>query len=163
VACRGMLFALTTDQEAELLRRVGDDGEVLQYVQAIEQAWDEPWLCQTDKAWDAMHRALGDSRLTYTFDQPLQGVIMGGKLMYDGDDYIMSFKTAGQVRDVAKAAAAVTDDDMATRYDAMDQDAYEYPKDAQDRGYTVGWFEAVRAFYAKAAAAGRSVIFTVDQ
>jgi hypothetical protein len=52
---------------------------------------------------------------------------------------------------------------MAARYAAVDPDAYEYPKSDEDRDYTVQWFANVRDFYSRAANAGRSVVFMVDQ
>ena len=55
MACRGVHFALTDDDRAKLLIATRDD-DVLSVVQKeIEERWDTDWLCETDKAWDAIH------------------------------------------------------------------------------------------------------------
>jgi hypothetical protein len=158
-----VLLALTSEQEAELLGVVGDDDKSLEIVNAIVERWDEDWLCETDKAWDAIHRAFDSSNLSWNFDEPLQGVILGGKCVYFRDDYLISYKSAEQVREIAAALSAVSSEDMAHRYDLIDAVKYQRDKGDKDRGYTLGWFEPVKNFYQKTAAAGRPVVFTVDQ
>ena len=64
MACRGMFFALTDEQEAELMA-ARNDAEVRAFVHEVEMSdWVcEPLDCETDKAWDAMHRCLSDGTL----------------------------------------------------------------------------------------------------
>jgi hypothetical protein len=64
---------------------------------------------------------------------------------------------------VSEALAHVTDADIQRGYRSIDPSDYgpEYGDD--DLDYTLGLFEELPAFWKKAAAAGRSVIFTVDQ
>src|SRR5262245_10806940 len=62
VACRGVFLALTELQEAALVA-TRDDEDVRAFVQEIEEMWDDDWLCEVDKAWDAMHRCLADGTL----------------------------------------------------------------------------------------------------
>nr|BFE74307.1 hypothetical protein GCM10020092_076080 [Actinoplanes digitatis] len=59
-----MFFALTAEQEAALVA-TRDDDEVRAFVEEVEMGdWDgEPLDCETDKAWDAMHRCLSDGTL----------------------------------------------------------------------------------------------------
>jgi hypothetical protein len=59
---RGVLFAITDETVASLLAADGDD-EVMQIVEALEDAWEKPFYEETDKAWDAIHRALSDGTL----------------------------------------------------------------------------------------------------
>lgn len=181
MACRGVLFALSPKDEATLLdrakpkvlRRAGwfrqarmsdPDPAVLEFVvDDLEKRWEQDWLCETDKAWDAIHRALSDGQLEYEMKQPRCGAILGGTPLYGKDDYIVSYKGAEQVAQIATALQAISNVEMANLYDAIPDDLYEVDKDDDDRNYTVGYFADVRDFFAKAAAAGRSVIFTVDQ
>src|SRR5690242_17991799 len=100
MACRGVLFAIDDVTAAKLLA-APDDDDVRAIVETIEKAWDEDHLAETDKAWDAMHRALSDGSLdpsagTY----PLNRVILGGKHLYSEDDYIITFVTTAEVRDI---------------------------------------------------------------
>jgi len=68
VACRGVHFAITESDAARLLG-APDDTRVLEIIQdEIEEQWDEEWLYQTDKAWDAIHRCLTQS-VSHWFDQ----------------------------------------------------------------------------------------------
>jgi hypothetical protein len=59
--CRGMFFALAEEQEAALMA-ARDDAKVRAFVEEVELGdWDgEPLDCETDKAWDAMHRCLSN-------------------------------------------------------------------------------------------------------
>ena len=51
MACRGVHFALTNDQRAQLLSIVESQGDVIGYIQEdVEEQWDTDWLCETDKA-----------------------------------------------------------------------------------------------------------------
>jgi hypothetical protein len=52
---------------------------------------------------------------------------------------------------------------MRRRYTALVPADYSLNYGDEDREYTVGYFRAVAELYARAADAGRSVIFTVDQ
>ena len=65
VACRGVYFALTQDEEQRLLQ-CGDDDSVLSLIQEdIEARWDADHLLELDKAWDAIHRCLTDGELNH--------------------------------------------------------------------------------------------------
>lgn len=64
----GVHFALTAAQLKRIRAARGDDDAVLELLEEIEDAWDAEWLVQSDKAWDAMHRALaGDEDFDYTW------------------------------------------------------------------------------------------------
>jgi len=69
MSCPGVHFAITA-AEAEKLKSFEDDSDRLDYLQnEIEERYfaeAEEYLAQSDKAWDAMHRALGDGTLSYT-------------------------------------------------------------------------------------------------
>lgn len=58
MACRGVYFALS-DDDARRLKDIDGDASVLKFIQEeLESRWDEEWLQETDKAWDAIHRCL---------------------------------------------------------------------------------------------------------
>jgi len=164
VACRGVLFALTASQEAALAA-TRDDDEVIEFVDELEDAWDWDWLCEVDKAWDAMHRSLTDGtlRLGRHDDDPLELAVLGGGHYYAGDDYVVAHVLADQVAGVAAALERVDEGWLRRRYDAIDPDDYQGELGDDDFAYTWAYLQDVREFYRRAAEGGRSVVFTVDQ
>lgn len=165
MACRGMFFALTPEQEAALMA-TGDDGEVLEFVAELEMgAWDgEPLDCETDKAWDAIHRSLSDGTLGCGRRlSALDMAVLGGGHHHEGEDYIVAHLRADEVAQVAAALKNVDQVWMRGRYDRIDAVDYQGVLGDEDFEYTWYWFTQVRDFYVAAAAAGRAVVFTVDQ
>lgn len=167
MGCLGVHFSLGTD-EVKRLRDFEDDADRLEYVtEVLEEKYlsGEPERsAQSDKAWDAMHRALAGGQLTYEGGEyPLNHVVLGGELLYHEDDYIMVLKTPGQVRDVAARLPDVSEAKFRRRYDAIDGDSYDQELGDDDFEYTWENFKDVRAFWLKAAEEGRFVLFTADQ
>jgi len=163
MSCLGVHFALADDAARRLLA-AGDNDAVLSVVQEAEDAWDEAWLVQSDKAWDAMHRCLSNGTLFHDEGEyPLNRTVLGGKRLYDDDDYVVAYVPPNEVKDVAAALAALTEAEFRKRYDAIDPDEYDGAHGSEDFEFTWGAFVDVRELYRKAAEAGRSVVFTVDQ
>lgn len=164
MACRGVHFAIT-DEDLAALRRATSDEAVMEVIGGIEERWekDEGLLCETDKAWDAIHRCLTDGNLDYeNGSEPLRLCILGGEQLHKGDGYIVALVPHDRLRPLADALAAVTPEFLGERYSALPDD-YAGPKDAQDCQYTWDWFSDLPAFFDRAEKAGRHVVFTVDQ
>jgi hypothetical protein len=89
--------------------------------------------------------------------------VLGGKHLYDGDDYVVAYVAPNEVKDVAAALAPLSQADLRTRYDLIDADDYNGEHGEADFQDTWENFVDLRDFYKKAAAAGRAVVFTVDQ
>jgi hypothetical protein len=163
MSARGVHFAVTTAQQKALLT-AKSDRKLMELVENIEEAWEEPFVCETDKAWDAIHRCLTDGTLLYVSGEyPLNHCICGGRQLFRGRDYTVSFVSATQVKDVARALPKITKASMRQRYDKIDPDEYdEAEMGDEDFDYTWQNFLGLRRFYKKAAASGRAVIFTAD-
>lgn len=133
-------------------------------IEEIEETWEEHFVVESDKAWDAIHRCLTDGSLLYVSGEyPLNHCICGGRQLHRGRDYTVSFVSARQVKDIAAALPKVTKAWMQKRYSQIDPEEYnEVEMGDQDFSYTWENFLDVRRFYKKAAEAGRAVIFTVD-
>jgi hypothetical protein len=159
-----VLFALDSSQDAAFVATRADD-EVLAFVDALEAAWDWDWLCEVDKAWDAMHRCLGDGTLELgrAGGNPLALTVLGGGHHYDGEEYVVAHVRAAQVAGVAAALENLDEAWLRERYDAIDPEDYDGVLDDGDFKYTWTYLQDVRNFYRRAADGGRSVIFTVDQ
>jgi hypothetical protein len=167
MSCLGVHFALT-EKEAVYLRSLGDEEARVEHLQeVIEETYfsEHPDLmAESDKSWDAMHRALADGQLGWDGGQyPLNHTVLAGELLYTDSDYILSLKTPQQVRDIAAALPAVTEEEFRRRYFAIDAGSYGFPLSDEDFRYTWDSFQAVRDLYARAAKEGRFVLFSADQ
>lgn len=166
MGCLGLHFSLDEEQVAAL--KAMPEAERVEYVQEQleERLWsDEPSRGQeTDKAWDAIHRALTDGDLGYDNGKyPLNHVVLGGELLYGGDDYIMSLKAPVHVQAVAAALSNVTKDVLRAGYDAIEPAGYQGELGEDDFEYTWEWLGGLVDFFRRAAAEGRWVLFTADQ
>jgi hypothetical protein len=163
MACLGVHFS-PSEVEGRRLLAAEDNESLLAVLGEMEEAWDEAWLAQSDRTWDALHRCLSNGTLYYDEGEyPLNRTVLGGKHLYDGDDYVVAYVAPNEVKDVAAALAALGEADLRARYDLIDVDDYDGGHGDEDFRATWESFVAVRDLYRKAAAAGRAVVFTVDQ
>jgi Domain of unknown function (DUF1877) len=167
MSCLGVHFALT-EKEAAHLRSLDDEQARLDHLtEVIEETYlgEYPDLtAESDKSWDAMHRALADGQLSWDGGQyPLNHTVLAGELLYTDSDYIMSLKTPNQVRDIAAALPAITEEEFRRRYFGIDANNYGSPLSDEDFHYTWDSFQAVRDLYTRAAKEGRFVLFSADQ
>lgn len=165
MACRGVHFAIT-DADLNALREADSDEALIEIIQEdIEDRWEKEagFVCETDKAWDAIHRCLTDGRLEFeNGTEPLRLCILGGEQLHSGDDYIVSLVTHEKLRPLADALSRVTQEFIGRRYADLPSD-YDTEKNQEDCQYTWDWFSGLPAFFDRAEKAGRHVIFTVDQ
>lgn len=164
MACRGVHFAIT-DDDLSALRSADSDDTVMEVIQIIEERWekDEGFICESDKAWDAIHRCFSDGSLAFEGgSEPLRLCVLGGEQLYEGDDYIVTLVTRDRLRPLVEALASVTPKFIAEKYWDLPGD-YQQPKSDEDCQYTWDWFSDLPAFFDRAEKAGRHVIFSVDQ
>jgi hypothetical protein len=162
----GVHFAITAEQAKRLLAAENEDSDddVMEVIEEIEEDdWDDQFVAETDKAWDAIHRCLTDGTLNLkATNDPLSLCIFGAKSLCSSGDYYVEFKSSDQVKFIAKAIKAVTKEWLRERYNKIADD-YQGEKNADDWEYTWQNFADLQVFFQKAAAANRAVIFTVDQ
>ena len=162
VAC-AVLFALDGN-DAERLLACQDDDELMEFVEEIEERWDWDHLCQLDKSWDALHRCFTDGDLAFgNGDFPLSHVILGGLPLHEGDDYIVCYVTAEQVREVVAALESLDEQWLRDRFATLTFNDYQGTADAEDIAYTQAFLPGLTDFYRTAAQNRRAAIFTVDQ
>ncbi len=164
MTARAVLFAIT-DSDLSKLEMAKTDRERINYVQeVIEDRWEPGFVYELDKAWDALHRSLTDGRLEFGNGAfPLNAAVLGPVRLTTDDSYIITLTPRDMVTAVAEAVARVTDADIQRGYRSIDRSDYGPEYGEEDLSYTLGWFKELPAFWKNAAAAGRSVIFTVDQ
>jgi len=169
VACLGIHFALTDAQRTKLLALRSDEERIDYVKEDIEEGWDKEYACETDKAWDAIHRCLTEhppqieelKRDVGTY--PLKLCVAGGrKLLDDEYDYIIRLIEPSEVADLAAALQPIDKDWLSARYWKHCEGAWpEYSE--EDMEYTWEYFVYLRDFLTRIAPTGRSVIFSVDQ
>ena len=108
MACRGVFFALTKEEEAKLLAAPDSDAVVEIITEEIEERWDREWLVEMDKSWDAVHRCLGDGSLRTSQPSLAAKAVLGGRQLSSRADWIISYLTADEVKQVAVAIQAVS-------------------------------------------------------
>lgn len=167
MSCLGVHFALS-EEEVKKLTSFGNDEERLDYVtEEIEEVYleeRESLIAQSDKAWDAIHRAFTDGQLAYdNGTYPLNHVILGGAPLYFNDDYILSLKTPDQVKAVAEALSAISEKEFRDLYFNINPDLYDGDISEEDFEYSWSWLKEIVALFNTAAVNGRYVLFTADQ
>jgi hypothetical protein len=167
MSCLGVLFSLDQETVSKLRSFISDEDRLDYLQQDIEDVFmnnDPDRFAELDKSWDALHRSLTDGKLSWnngTF--PLNHVIIGGEMLYKKDDYIMSLKTPEQVRDIARAIKGIDIDTLRKGYEMIDSESYGIKPTNEDFEYTWTWFNDSIAFWEKAVAEKRYVLFTADQ
>jgi hypothetical protein len=163
MTARAVLFALDA-QDAERFLACQNDDEVIELVEEVEDRWDMDNLFELDKSWDALHRCFTDGDLAFdNGDFPLSQVILGGVPLHEGDDYIVCYVTADQVREDAAALEPLDGQWLSNRFATLTFAAYQGTGDTEDIAYTQVFLPGLKTFYRTAAQNGRAAIFTVDQ
>ncbi len=168
MASRGVLFALTDEQRDGLLAAESDDAKIEYLQEEIEGAWDEDNLVETDKAWDAIHRALArepkdSEELPGPSNDPLAQVILGGApVLEDEGSYIIRLVEPSNLPAIAAVLKQISEADFRARYDAHCLGVEPEYDDDDGWQYTWSFFGSVRNFLIKVADRGRTVIFSVD-
>jgi hypothetical protein len=90
-------------------------------------------------------------------------VILGGKQLYKGDDYIVALVSPEQVPFVSEALKLIDKVALKQGYDRINQDDYDGEIGDDDFEYTWSWFKDLPSLFDKAAQEGRAVLFSVDQ
>ena len=165
MACLGVLFALSL-ADVKKFKAFDDEDELLEFLTEDfeERQIGGEWAVEVDKSWDAIQRCFGDGQLSWESTQyPLDHIILCGEPLYSGDDYVISLKTAKEVRDIAEKIGEVTQADLRNRFNAIDPADFGEPLTEEE--FDAAWrsFTDLCTFYKKAAEAKRAVMFTVDQ
>jgi hypothetical protein len=163
MACRGYSLALDQHCIALLLAQDGHDERLIEVIEELHMT-DASDVCGVDKAWDGIHRCLTEGRLggedgTY----PLNAVVLGGLPLYQGEDYVVSYNTPEEVREVAAALADLDIESFIAMYWALDPDDYGSAIDQDGLKYLTYYLGQITVFYERAAQAGWATVFVADQ
>lgn len=163
MACRGYFLALDQSCVARLMAEDGDDARIIEVIRELDMT-DAPDECGVDKAWDGIHRCLTEGRLGgEDGNYPLNAVVLGGLPLHQGEDYVVSYNTADEVREVAAALTGLDLETFVARYWTLDADEYGSAVDDDGLGYLTYYLQEVTTFYQRAAQAGWATVFVADQ
>jgi len=170
MACRGVHFALTEEESKQLLKEA-ETGKAIDFIQEVVEArWETDWPQETDKSWDAIHRCLTDGTLKCAGKSALEKCVLGGRQLHRCNYCIVSFLTSDETDEVATALAGVVKEWFEMRYWALKKKMlwfavsdYAGSISEEDLEYSWSYFQELKAFFQKAAAAKRAVVFTVDR
>jgi hypothetical protein len=181
MSCLGVHFAITPEEAAKLEKLDNDDERIDFIGEEIEQSWVEEFVVESDKAWDGIHRCLGEfppdtpwfypvnpesgahARVEDYGSEPLRLAVLGGKkIMDDESQYFIRLVRPEQVADIAAAMKALDREQMHERYFRHCKGAWpEYGE--EDFGYIWDYFKEIRDFYGRMVGNGRYVVSTADQ
>ncbi len=133
------------------------------YVDELEEAGDERWTYDSDKAWDAIHRCLGngESTIPQRRSTAIKAVLGGEDLSDDEGNY--SYLVAARLTpDVAAALSKLTRAALRKRHLSLAATDYDQTPDAADFEYVWDSFVGLRRFFGRAARAKRAVLFNVS-
>ncbi len=158
----GCSFALTPPELSDLLAQA-DDAAREDWLIELEER--DPPHVDFDKAWDALHRCLGDGELVIPeAGSPLAHAVFGSRPLME-DDVTNTFAgllPANEVLAAADALTAVEKSWLRARFDALGNTDYDGPGDEDDFTYTWDALVDLRAFLRTAAENGSAVVFTVS-
>lgn len=159
-AMLGRHFALDAAQVRAL--RVADRAQ--DYIDELEEADDARWTFDSDKAWDGIHRCLGDGQSTIPTRRvpTVLKAVLGGEDLSDDDGNYSYLVAARTTPKVAAALAPITRSWFRARHRALADTDYDGDTSDEDFAYVWSNFVGLRKFFARAARAKRAVLFNVS-
>lgn len=181
MASRGVHFAISAAERLRLESLTSDSDRKYFVSNVIEKRWDEEFLFETDKAWDPIHRCLGEippvapgilqgdpnadpllQSDRYGSD-PLRLCILGGKrLMEDEGPYIIRLIEPEQVPEIVRALRTIDRAWMRDNYFLRCDGTWP---ECGEEDFEDAWayFEGLRDYFSDMAGNGHSIIFTVGR
>lgn len=162
----GVAFALSPAKTEELLA-IADDEDRDEWLQEHEEETEDADWFQYDKAWDELHRCLGDGALVIQEGPPLAHAVFGSQPLMEDDDSptFVGYLSAAEVPTVAAALRDVDKAWLRARFDRLDRTDYAtYGQPLSEDSFEYVWtcLEGLREFYAHAVGRGASLVFTVS-
>ena len=161
----GVHFALTS-KDLRKLRRMTDPEVLVDFIsEDLEGRYLEKdeWAFQSEHAWEPIHRALTDGHLNPEKGPfPLAYTVLGGKRLVASEGTTACLVEPGSVQAAFHALALVQKEWFASRFRNLKNSDYEGPLGDADAAFAWEKLVGLRAFYEKAAKAGRAVLFSVD-
>jgi hypothetical protein len=162
----GVAFALTAEQTEELLA-LSDDKSRDAWLQDLEEEVEDADWFQYDKAWDELHRCLGNGELVIQDGPPLAHAVFGSQPLMQREESptFAGYLPAGQVPTVAARLHHVDTDWLRERFDALNRTDYTaYGGPPNDALFDHVWacLEGLRDFYSHLVDRQAAMVFSVN-
>jgi hypothetical protein len=161
---QGELFALSAEQMATLLA-CRDSTHLQREIDLVAQSWPEENRLEMGKQWNLIHCCLSDGTCNPRGGSyPLNRCILGGRHLFAPEDGCMVvIVTPEEVQDVDMALASCDDDWFRQRYAELFAAEYKGPIPDWEWEELIWLFQAIKAFYKKAARERQAVLFVTDE
>jgi hypothetical protein len=164
---------MLTREQLEHIRALAEDEEAEDPIDDVSNAFEEiegklseKYYYDTDKAWDPIHRTLtldntANGKLDVDAgDYPFDLCFFGGEPLVEGSNYTYHLIEPDQVAELASALHGIDEAWFRARFFQLDPKATLYDIDEDEMDYAWGNFSGLPAFFARAAAEGRAVVFS---
>jgi len=162
---RGTLYAITPDEADRLLGLAGNDPAVAKEAMDLYsfERQKAHLICPLDTAWDIIHRCLTDGthRDFGAGTTPLSWCVLGGQSLHGGKEIIVCYVTRERVEQIAATLDGIEAQWFYNRFCSI-QTSLTGSTSMEDFQHAWELFTYARNLYAKAATAGRGVVFVAD-
>jgi len=118
-------------------------------------------ILELKKTWDAIHRCLTDGTLDpEAGDFPLNHVILGGKQLHKGDDYVAAVVRPDMVTFIATGLHDLKEPDFRKCFFALGEKGYDQPINEKEYSFIWHMIHEIRAFFEFCDEERYAVLFT---
>ena len=151
-------------EHAKRVFSIRDDESLRQFLEELKSSKEMQTsgrLLETGVLWDPIHRCLTEGELDPAGGEfPLNHVVLGGKQLHNGADYVAALVRPDMTRFIADALAELEEDDLRKKFFALGSGSYRQPID--EKRFMEIWLviQDLIVFYSAAAENLEAVIFT---
>lgn len=151
-------------EHAKRVFAIRDDDSLRQFLDELKSSPEmhkSGRLLETGALWDPIHRCLTEGELDPAGGEfPLNHVVLGGKQLHNGRDYVAALVRPDMTRFIADALAELEEDDLRKRFFALGTGSYRQPID--EKRFMELWLaiQDLTVFFSAAAENLEAVIFT---
>lgn len=163
MTARGFYIALGREHAKRVFGQKDDAGmqQLVQELQSLPEMKKSGRLLEMGQTWDPIHRCLTDGELDADGGEPpLSYVVLGGKQLHKGDDYIAVLLRPDMTPIVSEALDEVHEVEFRAKFLALPA-SYTRPKGEKD--FQEVWLavQRLKVFFQAAAENLEAVLFTV--
>ncbi len=160
---RGFHIALSREH-AKRLFAIKDDPSLLKFLEELKSMPDlkkSGRILDLGTAWDPIHRCLTEGELDPAGgDFPLNHAILGGKQLHKGADSTAVLVRPDMTQFIADALEELTEDDIRTKFFALNPQSYQQPIDEKHFMQTWIVLQTLKDFYLATAENMEAIVFT---
>lgn len=118
-------------------------------------------ILDVKRTWDAIHRCFTEGALDPEGGEfPLNHVILGGKKLHNGDDYVAVVVRPDMVTFIAEGLRDVKEPDFRKAFFALSEKGYDQPINEKEYSYIWHMVQEIRAFFEYCDEERFAVLFT---